>query len=254
MKKLLYSIIAVLILGSCQQQDGITKNHSDAHWGYSEKEGPNHWAELSDEFIKCAEGHAQSPIDLESYAAQKEHGTLLDFNYHPSPVDMVNNGHTIQANPEEVNELLVDGHSYLLQQLHFHAPAEHQIDGIIYPMEIHLVHKDSAGKLGVLGWFVKEGKENEYLQVLWDKFPTHIEEHAHPNKRCDLLHLIPEDHHVFHYSGSLTTPPCSEGVEWMVMQNPIELSKAQIKQFKKLYNGNNRPIQKLDGRQVGILE
>lgn len=255
MKSSIYiSFLAFFFLASCQNQPKTDDQRHSTDWGYSDQEGPSHWAELSNEFIKCAEGHIQSPIDLESYAAQKEHGTIVDFKYHPSPIDLENNGHTIQANPEEPNEFLVNGHSFILQQLHFHAPAEHQLDGIIYPMEMHLVHQDSTGKLAVVGLFIKEGKENEYLNVLWNEFPTHIVEHKHSQKSCDLLHIIPDDHHLFHYIGSLTTPPCSEGVEWLVMQTPIELSKTQIQQFKKLYYGNNRPVQQLEGRQVSITD
>ena len=229
--------------------------HDKTQWSYEGNEDPSHWAELSPEFIKCAEGHFQSPIDLESYSAEKYHGDLLEFKYHPSTVDLFNNGHTIQAIIEAQDEILIaNGHEYLLKQVHFHAPSEHQIDGIIYPMEMHMVHADESGKLAVVGIFIKEGISNEELNTLWKKIPEQVEEHAHPTKTCDLLNLIPDTHPVFHYSGSLTTPPCSEGVEWFVLEKPIELSKAQISIFKKLYHHNNRPIQKRETRIIEVFE
>ena len=233
-----------------------SKQHH-AHWGYQGEENPEYWGTLSPEFIKCAEGHFQSPIDLETYAAkkQKEATPILKFNYHPSGIDLVNNGHTVQANVEAKDEeLIANGHAYSLKQIHFHAPAEHQLDGIIYPMEMHMVHADKNGRLAVVGVFIKEGLENETLQALWTKLPKQEQQHVHPKKECDILHLIPELHTVFHYAGSLTTPPCSEGVEWFVMKTPIELSKTQVEHFQELYHGNNRPIQKQEGRVIDKIE
>lgn len=231
------------------------KDSAPIHWGYEGNTSPEHWAELSPEFIKCAEGHFQSPIDLESYVATKQQEAILKFNYHPASVDLVNNGHTVQANVEaDDEELIANDHSYKLKQAHFHAPAEHQIDGIIYPMEMHMVHADENGKLAVVGVFIKEGKGNNALATLWQNLPNQKEEHIHPAQKCDILHLLPDDHTVFHYSGSLTTPPCSEGVEWFVMKTPIEMSKTQILEFKKLYHGNNRSIQQLEERSIEISE
>ncbi|HFA49837.1 MAG TPA: carbonic anhydrase family protein [Bacteroidetes bacterium] len=227
-------------------------SHS-GHWGYEGMAAPEHWSELSAEFVKCAEGHFQSPIDIGSYAAKEHPGSILQFNYHPSPVDLVNNGHSEQANLKAENTVVANGHAYSLKQFHFHSPSEHQVDGIVYPMEMHLVHSDEDGKLAVIGVFIKEGKENVYLENLWEALPEHAEEHAHPQGPCDVLHLLPAEKTVFHYSGSLTTPPCSEGVEWFVMKQPITLSKEQIEKFEKLYHGNNRPVQAQEARAVEVI-
>lgn len=263
MEKIIIAAIIFLsvIVGSCNQnhldsQQNEKKDQSHIHWGYEGNSSPEHWAELSPEFIKCAEGHFQSPIDLESYVATKQQEAKLKFNYHPAPVDLVNNGHTVQANVEadDDEELITNGHSFKLKQAHFHAPAEHQIDGIIYPMEMHMVHTDENGKLAVVGVLIKEGRENNVLAALWGNLPEQKEKHIHPAQKCDVLHLLPEDHSFFHYSGSLTTPPCSEGVEWFVMKTPIEMSKIQILEFKKLYHGNNRSIQQLEERSIEISE
>lgn len=245
-----------LFLISCRgvsDKQTTEADHSSPHWRYEGQESPEHWAELSPDFKKCAEGHFQSPIDIESYAAKEQSGSVLTFNYHPSLVDEVNNGHTIQANLEEVNTFTVDEHIYSLQQFHFHEPSEHHLDGIIFPMEMHLVHTDSTGRLAVVGVFIKEGKENRYLSDLWASLPEHVEEHVHPRNRCDLLHLLPEDKPIFHYSGSLTTPPCTEGVEWYVIKEPITLSKDQISRFRELYHDNNRPIQEQEARSLEVV-
>ncbi len=258
--KFTFLILLGVFLSSCNQNHLDThqnekKDQSHLQWGYDGITSPEHWAELSPEFIKCAEGHFQSPIDLESYVATKQQRAVLKFNYHPASVDMVNNGHTVQANIEaDDEELIANGHSYKLKQAHFHAPAEHQIDGIIYPMEMHMVHADDNGKLAVVGVLIKEGRENKVLADLWNDLPDQKEEHIHPAQKCDILHLLPDEHTVFHYSGSLTTPPCSEGVEWFVMKTPIEMSKIQISEFKKLYHGNNRAIQQLEERSIEISE
>ncbi len=265
MKYFLLSLIAVSLAscGELRQQSNKKAdlhtqnelNNNALHWEYDGEHDPEHWAELSPEFIQCAEGHFQSPIDLESYSIKSIKHDLLQFNYHPCSVDLVNNGHTIQANIEASDEALIaNGEAYALQQVHFHSPAEHQIDGIIYPMEMHMVHVNEEGKLAVVGVFIKEGHENTTLAGLWEKLPEQVAEHVHPEKNCDVLHLLPDVHTVFHYSGSLTTPPCSEGVEWFVMKNPIELSKAQIKAFRKQYHHNNRPVQLQDMLSVEEID
>jgi carbonic anhydrase len=180
-------------------------------------------------------------------------GHALQFQYHPSSIDLFNNGHTVQANLEEENTLLADGKTYSLKQIHFHEPSEHHIDGIIFPMEMHMVHADSAGKLLVVGVFIKEGPANPYLQTFWDELPAQPETHQHPDSKCKVEYLLPEHKAVYHYTGSLTTPPCTEGVEWFVMEEPIALSKKQIAHFRDLYHGNNRPVQQQTRRQVELL-
>ncbi|PHN04633.1 carbonic anhydrase [Flavilitoribacter nigricans] len=223
------------------------------HWGYEGEVSPVHWGELTEDYLQCAEGHFQSPIDIESYRAEAHPGSILDFKYHPSPVDIVNNGHTVQANLEEENVLVANAHDYQLRQIHFHEPSEHRIDGVIYPMEMHMVHTDSTGKLAVVGILIKEGPPNEFLNTLWEALPEHPEEHAHPATSCDIVHLLPEEHNIYHYSGSLTTPPCTEGVEWFVMGTPISLSKTQIDKFRKIYHNNNRPVQENTEGRVELV-
>jgi carbonic anhydrase len=260
MKSGIYFFMAIALLSGCLNQDPSEKeDHPESHasvggtphWSYDGEESPEHWAELSPEFIACAEGHFQSPIDLETYEAKKYHGDILEFHYHASPIDVVNNGHTIMAKIEERNHMLVnDEQSNELLQVHFHAPAEHQIDGIVYPMEMHMVHVNEQKDYAVVGIFIKEGAENEVLKDLWECMPTEYFQHNHGKESCDLRAPIPENHAVIHYTGSLTTPPCSEGVEWYVMETPIELSKKQVMDFKSLYDHNARPVQNPEGRVI----
>jgi carbonic anhydrase len=231
-----------------------SKSVHHVSWDYAGSGSPEHWAELSEEFIQCAEGHFQSPIDISTMDAIEHPGSVLSFQYHPSPVDVVNDGHTVQAILEASNILTANQHDYELKQIHFHVPSEHQVDGIVYPMEMHMVHADSNSKLAVVGVFIKEGKENQYLKTFWQTLPEQIEKHVHPEGKCDVSHLLPEEHTVFHYQGSLTTPPCSEGVEWFVMKEPVTLSKQQIKQFKELYPQNNRPVQEHHAALIEVVK
>jgi carbonic anhydrase len=249
-----FMLLFVFLIGCSNPTHSEKENEQqshDLHWDYEGQAAPEHWAELSPEFIACAEGHFQSPIDLETYQAIKYQGGILEFHYHASPIDVVNNGHTIMVNVEERNHLLVNEVSYELKQVHFHAPAEHQIDGIVFPMEMHMVHVNEEENYAVVGIFIKEGLENVHLKELWECMPAHFNEHQHAQESCDLRALIPQDQAVIHYTGSLTTPPCSEGVEWYVMETPIEMSKDQINAFKNLYDHNNRPIQ---NRSARVLE
>ena len=220
------------------------------HWGYKGEEDPSHWAGLSPEFVRCAEGHFQSPIDIESYASQKTDAIDLDFDYHACSLDIENNGHTIQANPEEDNVISYHGKTFHLRQFHFHEPSEHRLDGIVYPMEIHLVHSDSEGHLAVVGLFVKEGPTNSILEGIWANLPTHVSERTHTQKDCNIAGLLPVDKTIYHYSGSLTTPPCSEGVEWFLVEQPVCMSKEQIQRFRELYHANNRPVMPTAQRKV----
>lgn len=243
----LLGLLLIMVVYSCdkvgEEKTGAQSGVSD-HWGYEGEESPDHWAELTPEFIKCAEGHQQSPIDIESLHAEHIDGTSIRFDYHPSLVDEVNNGHTIQINPEEKNSVYIADQEFELIQFHFHEPSEHHIDGIIYPMEMHLVHRNQQGTLAVVGIFIKEGSENQYLSDLWNQLPEAVNNHYHPENRCDLTHILPNKKEAFHYSGSLTTPPCSEGVEWYVFEEPINMSREQIDHFRKVYHNNNRPIQR----------
>ena len=249
-------IIGAALLGSCNAPPEHNAETADAQahheWDYAGSTSPEHWAELDSDFIKCAEGHFQSPIDIETYTSRKGH-VSLEFNYIACPVNLINNGHTIQAVPDEANTMKALGKTYSLKQIHFHDPSEHRVDGIIYPMEVHMVHADSTGKLAVVGIFVKEGPPNDYLAEIWDALPSDRDQEYHTRENLEMDKLFPVENRIYHYTGSLTTPPCTEGVEWFIYEAPMTMSKAQIQRFQSIHPGNNRPIQQLDQHRVESL-
>jgi carbonic anhydrase len=210
------------------------------HWAYAGHEGPNHWGELSADFGVCRTGSEQSPIDLKS-AVRSELGTV-SVAWSPSPLTVVNNGHTIQVNTALGSRMVVDGESYELVQFHFHHQSEHTVDGRPYPMEVHFVHRSARGALAVLGVLLTEGAANPMLAEIWQAMPK-----AHGERRTaatiDPRTLLPARQDYFRYAGSLTTPPCAETVLWTVYAQPIEASRAQIEAFAALFPNNARPVQ-----------
>jgi carbonic anhydrase len=220
-----------------------------AHWTYEGNEGPANWAKLSPEFVMCELGRNQSPINIDStiHAILKPLKTIQKF---PAK-DIFNNGHTVQVNFKEGNMMVLDSAPYQMKQVHFHAPSENTIHGESFPLEAHFVHADSNGNLTVIGVMFKEGKANEGLTKLWAQLPT--EEGAPTALKSRILpnEMIPQNPTYFRFSGSLTTPPCSEGVRWVLMKTPMTASKDQIDAFKKaVHHQNNRPVQALNGRAV----
>jgi carbonic anhydrase len=226
----------------------LPKAHA-AHFGYQGEAGPEHWGDISEEWEACEVGKAQSPVDLSASKAADLPG--LAFDYRPTPVAIVNNGHTVQVNYEKGSTLTVGGAVYELVQFHFHAPSEHTVDGKHHPLEMHLVHKDAAGKLAVVGVLVEEGEANPAFAPVFDHLPKMKAPLAVvPEARVNAEELLPADLAYYAYAGSLTTPPCSEGVHWKVLAKPVQMSKEQIEAFRRIYPGNNRPVQGLNGRVV----
>ena len=213
------------------------------HWGYEGEEGPNYWGELSDDYALCADGSAQSPIDI-SDAAELD---LVDieFNYGDTANRIFNNGHTIQVNVDEGSGIVYNGISYNLLQFHFHNPSEHTINGQAAAMEIHFVHQDpNSGALAVVGIMLTEGERgNEAYGAVFDHLPAEAGEPEASGNALSLAALLPPSRTFYTYQGSLTTPPCSEIVRWLLLDTPIELSGAQIDAFAAIHQGNARPIQ-----------
>jgi len=217
------------------------------HWGYDGDGGPDHWGSLQTEYEKCASGQEQSPIDLSGVA--KAYLRPIDFSYASAPMNIVDNGHTIQVDLAG-SSADIRGRAYDLLQFHFHAPSEHKVDGASYPMELHLVHRDTSGSLAVVGLLIKEGKKNPVIAKIWKHLPS-VGERAEPEGvRLSPAKLLPADKSYFQYAGSLTTPPCSEGVNWNVLRTPIQLSAEQINAFRARYAHNARPVQPLHGRSL----
>ncbi len=232
--------------------------HGAPHWTYKGEEGPASWGDLSPEFATCSSGRSQSPIDIgkASSASLPELRAAfrpvdLKIVHHEHRADAINNGHTIQVNYPEGDTLAVGDTKYALVQYHFHSPSEHTVGGKHSPMEMHLVHKSASGSLAVIGVLIEEGAHNAAFDPVWSNLPNAkgVESHFE-HVKVDVDDLLPKTLTTWRYDGSLTTPPCSEGVKWLVMTTPIQLSPAQIAAFTALVKDNNRPVQPLNGRAI----
>ena len=241
-------MFATLGLVACADSADRTE-HAAPHWEYSGAAGPEHWASLDPAFRACTGGKSQSPIDVT--------GTVdvdlpaLTFDYGTAATEILHNGHTIQVPFPAGNAVTVDGRSYGLKQFHFHAPSEHHVAGRSYPLEAHLVHADSGGGLLVVGVFFEQGPTNPALARLWVHMPP-VAGETHP-LAAPLLPslLLPMERDSYRFTGSLTTPPCSEGVQWIVLREPVTASAGQVDLITAaLGEANNRPLQALNDRVV----
>ncbi|MGR4990476.1 carbonic anhydrase [Vibrio rotiferianus] len=215
-----------------------------ANWGYEGEHGPAHWGEFASE---CAKGQNQSPINIDSTIEAKL--AKLQFNYDGKVISLLNNGHTLQTSLEGNNTLKVDGKDFTLKQFHFHTPSENHVDGKEYPLEAHFVHSDEDGNLAVVAVFFKVGEANPALAKLLQNIPDK-EQNVAIKAPFDADALIPMDKEYYRFNGSLTTPPCSEGVRWLVLKEAQSISPEQVKEFAKVMGANNRPIQALNARMV----
>lgn len=217
------------------------------HWGYEGEAGPTHWGELSADFRTCAIGVQQAPIDLSG--AIKAHPGPLHLEYRPIPLRVVNNGHTIQVNTPPGNRLQIAEKTYELQQFHFHHPSEHLLAGKAFDLECHFVHKAADGALAVIGVFIRPGSANAALTPIWQAMPSAPgPEKAVAGVLVDSAGLLPKQRVYYRYFGSLTTPPCTEGITWTVFRTPVHASPEQIRRFAALFPMNARPAQPLNRR------
>ena len=236
-----------LVLASAQRASGPGVGHA-VHWAYSGENGPQNWARLKPEFAKCGEGARQSPINIRG--GIKVDLEPIAFDYRPSTFSVIDNGHTVQVNVESGNVMSVMGRRFELLQFHFHRPAEERVDGKVYEMVAHLVHKDQDGRLGVIAVLMDRGKANPQIQTVWNSLPLERGEEIGGIARIDLAALLPANRTYYTYMGSLTTPPCTEDVLWMVLKEPSEVSADQIAIFSRLYSNNARPLQSMSGRLI----
>lgn len=217
-------------------------------FSYSGETGPDHWGELSEEWVACGDGMEQSPVDIVN-AVLNEELPDLGPDYHATPANLLNNGHTWEVEYEEGSTLTLGTETYELLQFHFHTPAEHTVGGTLADMEMHLVHRNEAGNLAVIGVLFNAGAESAFLAQFWNDFPQE-EGEAHEDYEIDVSDGLPEDLSYYTYPGSLTTPPCSEIVTWIVLKTPLEASQAQIDAINDVFGDNARPVQDLDGRTI----
>jgi carbonic anhydrase len=220
-------------------------------WSYEGEQGPDHWGELAPEYLMCSEGWNQSPINL----VDEVHADLpeLEFEYYSATIDEINNGHSIQQNIKPGSFLRIPerNRSFELKQFHFHSPSEHTIDGRSFAMEVHFVHADKDGNLAVVGVLVEEGEEHPVLSQLWAFMPENPGETNQKPIGIEETDLLPPTRDYYAYSGSLTTPPCTEGVRWIVLKTPVQASAGQIATFKsRVGPATNRPLQPVNSRLI----
>ncbi len=223
--------------------------HSAPHWEYTGAMGAENWGDLSPDFAACGAGKMQSPIDIKD--GFQADGAPFTLDYKASPLNIIHNGHTVQVNFAPGSSMSLGGKKYELLQVHFHTPSEHAIDGKRAPLEGHFVHKSAEGALAVLGVMMQEGAENPAVESVWKHLPMS----AGPAQAIEGASVYPVDFfppkRTYHrYMGSLTTPPCSEGVNWFVLTEPISISSAQLQKFAKATGENSRPLQPVNNRLV----
>ncbi len=225
------------------------KSSHDMHWSYQGDTGPEHWGSLSEKYAACATGKKQSPINIVDSSTTDL--PLLEFNYNPIPLVIENNGHTIKMNADEAGTLKVGDETYQLLQFHTHAPSEGAINNIRSDMVLHLVHQNAQNKLAVVALLLKAGEvANPLIETLWNVMPTSVGEAQKHDVQIDINQLLPKDRSYYNYDGSLTTPPCTEGVNWIVLKQPMSISTKQLEQYQAVYSHNARPLQDLNDRKV----
>jgi carbonic anhydrase len=218
------------------------------HWSYEGESGPLNWSRINVDWAMCGSGRRQSPIDIRD--GIKVDLEQITFDYHPSSFNEIDNGHTIQVTVGGGNFITVGNQTYELQGFHFHRPSEERINGKGTEMVIHLVHKSVEGKLAIVAVLLERGKQHNLIQTVWNNLPLEKNELVAPSVVLDLKEVLPAMREYYTYMGSLSEPPCSEGVLWLVMKQPMQASPAQMALFSRLYPLNARPVQSGYGRII----
>jgi carbonic anhydrase len=252
-KFLQFSCLILPVLGGLVVLSSpVGAGEKSPHWSYGGEANPTQWGRLGHDFAVCETGKYQSPIDIDNAVVSSP--STIKFNYSSVPLVVVNNGHTIQVNYPEGSTVNINGNEYALLQFHFHTPSEHTEEGRASAMELHLVHRNDAGKLAVVGVMLEKGNANPAIDTIWGHIPGKEKTNEVKGVKIDAAELLPKSTTYFSYSGSLTTPPCSEEVSWNVMREPIQVSEEQIAAFEAIYQVNARPVQPLNGRTIELHE
>ena len=244
----LFGALAAVLLSSAL----FGSSHA-THWGYTGHEGPANWGDLSSDYSLCKSGKNQSPINIASdVTIESRELEKIGFDYAADISSVINNGHTIQVNFEKGSTVALDGMMFSLIQFHFHTPSENQIEGKNFPLEGHFVHAAKDGSLAVVALMFEDGAENPFIKKVWAKMPRKAGgKESLDIKAQEINALLPKEKNYYRFSGSLTTPPCSEGVRWIVLKEYATISKEQTKEFLELFHhANNRPVQNINARKV----
>lgn len=245
----MYKTLSSLVLCGLLSSTTVFASEQSTHWGYSGEQGPENWAKISEKYSACAKGKNQSPVNITNLIP----GELpeIAFDYKAGGKEIINNGHTIQVNYAPGSTIDVAGHSYELKQFHFHTPSENSIKNRIFPLEGHFVHADAKGNLAVVAVMFEPGATSKEMAKAWAHMPKEEGGKEKLKHLVDANKLLPENHDYYSFNGSLTTPPCTEGVSWYVMKNFVPTSQGEIDQFANVMgHTNNRPIQPLNARLV----
>ncbi len=242
---------AALAAKTTDAQAPMSAEHGDAHWAYDGAHGPLAWADLKPEFATCGSGKQQSPIHIDESQTLRGPAEAIAFDYGTSSASVVNNGHTIQIDMAGDNGMTVRGTRYQLLQIHFHHPAEERINHRGFAMVAHLMHKDYLGRRAVVAVLLEPGAANAVIHNFWTYMPLGAGDRVMmPRGSVDLRGLLPKDQRYYQFMGSLTTPPCTEDVLWMILKEPVTLSQAQMRLFAQQFPNNARPVQPTNGRVV----
>src|SRR5262252_602418 len=246
------SLVAVIVATSLMTVgSNAFAAEAHPHWSYTGSTGPAKWGSLEEEFSACALGKAQSPVDIHDTTVKRADLPPIEFDYKTSPLNIIDNNHTIQIDYAPGSFITVNGHRYQLVQFHFHRPSEERLNGKRFPMVAHLVHKDSDGKLAVVAVLLAAGPQNPLIKTLWNNLPREKEREVTVDKvEINVADLLPRDRAYYTFQGSLTTPPCTEGVTWFVLKQPTSISSDEVDRFSRLYPMNARPVQPLNGREI----
>ena len=227
------------------------KRDDHTHWSYDGETGPQTWSKINPDYGTCSTGNRQSPINIDESMTLNGPAETLQFHYQPSIGTVVNNGHTIQVDVQGDNALTVRNTEFKLVQFHFHHPSEEQVNGRGSAMVAHLVHKSATGQLAVVAVLLEPGEINPLINKVWTYMPLEQGDAVRmPPSLLNLNELLPTNQRYYQFMGSLTTPPCTEGVLWMVLKQPTSIGPEQIKLFSQLFPNNARPVQPTHGRAV----
>lgn len=239
-KKLLVAALSIVAAVSAGAQT--------AQWGYEGKIGPERWAKLDAAYLSCTNGHQQSPLDIRG--AKPTNLPPLEFHYIAGPITLVNDGHTITGKVERGSYFIVGGHRYDLVQFQFHHPSEEAVKGQLSDLEVQLLHRDAEGKMAIVSVRMKEGNPNVVVASLWPDLPKQAGKSTTTTALVGAAGLLPVDRGYWTYDGSLTTPPCTEGVRWFVFKQESEVSRSQLQVITAIYPRNSRPLQPPHDRKI----
>ena len=245
-------LIALALIMACNQTSEGAHAGAPVEWGYSGEGGPATWGSLSDKYSSCSEGKRQSPVDIAGYLPGD--ASALSFTYSRDGRHLTNTGKFVKVTRGN-SRMRLQEREYTLMEVHSHNPSEHSIDGKSFALEMHLVHKGESGEIAVVGVLYRLGEENPAIQAMIDAAPQPSET-VEPDSPLEPSGYLPAQHGHYSYSGSLTTPPCTEGVEWLIMSEIEEVSQEQVRQIADLTGGrtNNRPVQPLGDRRIAVSE